>query len=358
VGIGLLSKDYPGLQVDTLYASSNSTVPTQISTSGSDRILLGKYPGYSAMSIVRFSDLLIGALDTVTILDAHLELKSVYHFGDASAPLAFLGYQITASTDSASYDSLITRPGDYYAPSPILAFPPTTVDDTSTIYCPLDTSVVYSWFTIDGTSSNYGVILIPTNISTIKGFATFAVDSVENYPTLVIDYVKNGVIDSVRYASGYSNFLANADETTIQSSDPLSMFAQCGVAYRAQLNFSVRDSLPKAGLILKAILELTLNSAKSNLNSFAADTLYSYYVYDDSATAPLPILSQSVTSGNDEVYQFALGDYVRTWAKGDSLERLQFAGFRETSSLDLFALYGALSPANVRPRLIITRIAQ
>jgi hypothetical protein len=135
------------------------------------------------------------------------------------------------------------------------------------------------------------------------------------------------------------------------------MFVQCGVAYRAQLNFS-QFSLPKAGLILKADLELTYNSAASNLNSYAADTLFSYFVNKDSSIATLPVPGQTITAGGNKIYRFAIADYVRSWANGDTLRRLQFGGLRETSSLDLFALFGTLSPVAVKPRLIVTHIVQ
>jgi hypothetical protein len=356
--MGLLSSgNIPRLQIDTLGASSYSTVPTKIVTSSSDRLLLGKYPGYNSITIVRFTGLPAGVLDTVTIVDAYIKLHSVYHFGDAVAPFAFLGYPVIANSDSASYDSLTTMPGNYYSPNIILAYQPTILDDTSTIQCIVDTSVVHNWFTTAGSAANYGIILIPTNVSTIKGFASFANGTSSYWPTLVIDYTKNGVSGSVSYSTGVSRFVANIDQTTLVSSDPQSMFVQSGVAYRAQLDFNLR-ALPKAGLILKADLELTFNPLQSNLNSLAADTLYSYFVNKDSTIAALPPQGQTITTGNNKIYRFAVGDFVRSWANGDTLQRLQFGGLRETSSLDLFALYGTLSSVGLRPRLIYTFIVQ
>lgn len=360
VGLGLLrSGDFPRIQVDTLSASSYSTVSTQINTFGSDRLLVGKYPGYTAITILRFTSLPAGALDTVTITDARLELHSVYRFGDAAAPLAFLGYKLTANSDSATYDSLTTMAANYYSPSPILAYSPTVVDDTSTVQCSIDTAVVHSWFTTDSSASNNGIILIPSNVGTIKGFASFVNSTTSSWPTLVVDYTKDGISGTLSYNSGVSRFIANIDQSALVSLDPQSMFTQSGVAYRGQLEFNLH-SLPKPALILKADLELTANPAPapSNLNPYLADTLYAYFVNPDSSIASLPVQGQTLTQGTNKVYRFAIANYIRTWANGDTVQKLQFGGLRESSSLDLFPLFGTLSPVGVKPRLVLTTVAQ
>ena len=357
VGFSILPpKDTPGLRVDTLYAVSYSTISKQISTFGSDRLLVGKYPGYDAMSIIQFTGLPAGLLDSVSITNAYVSLHAVYHFGDLAAPLAFRGFALIANSDSTNYDSLTTLATNYYSSNPILVYSPAVLDDTSTIQCPIDSSVVRNWFATSPSLPNYGLILIATNVTTIKGFGSFLNPTASYVPHLVVQYTNSvGDTGTVTYSSGVSRFIANIPLPTILSLDPQSMFVQSGVAYRAQLNFGL-FSLPKAGLILKADLELTSNSAASNLNSFAADTLYSYFVLTDSTIAAQQPFGQTITNGNNKIYRIAIGDFVRTWANGDTLQRLQFGGLRETSSLDLFALFGTTSPVAVRPRLIITHI--
>jgi len=356
VGVSLLRQgDFSKLRIDTLSAAISSTIATPINTDGSDQLLVGKYPGYNAISVVTFTGLPAGKLDTVSIIDAKIVLRAVYHFGDDPAPLAFQGYQAAALTDSATYDSLIMRPSDYYFANPILTFPPTIVNDTTTIECLIDTGIVHNWFTIPGTLTNYGVVLIATNVNTIKGFASFANDSTSYAPALVVDCIANGTQDTITYITGESHFFANIALSDLVSPDPQSMYVQSGVAYRAQLDFNL-DTLPKAALIVKAQLELTPNVTHPITSSNLTDTLYSYFVNPDSTIVAQPVESQTVTVGSSTVYWFAVADYVRSWAKGDTLQRLQFAGLRETNSLDRYALYGTRSPADVRPRLIVTYI--
>jgi hypothetical protein len=359
VGYNILPPgDRPNVLVDTFYASSYSTISKQISTFGSDRLLVGKYSGYDAMSTIRFAGLPAGLLDTVSVINASISLHAVYHFGDAAGPLAFRGFALIASSDSANYDSLTTLAANYYSSNPILVYSPAVLDDTSTIQCAIDSTVVRNWFATSPSLANYGLILVATNVTTIKGFGSFLNPTTSYVPELIINYTSSsGNTGTVTYSSGVSRFIANVPLPTILSIDPQSMFAQSGVAYRAELNFGLR-SIPKAGLILKADLELTANGPASNLNSFAADTLYSYFVQIDSTIAAQQPYGQTITTGGNKIYRFAVVDFVRTWANGDTLQRLQFGGLRETSSLDLFALYGTTSSYAVRPRLIITHILQ
>lgn len=360
VGSGLLgSGDIPKLGIDTAEASIYSTVPTTISTVYSDRLLVGKYPEYTALTMIRFTGLPAGVFDTVSVTGARLQLQSVFHFGDASAPLAFLGYQLLANSDSASYDSLTTRSADYYNNSnPILAYPPTSLDDTSLIQCSLDTAIVHSWFTTDGSAANFGIILIPTNVSTIKSFGSFVNGTATSWPSLILYYTKNGITDTASFSVGVSRYVANRDLASLVFSDPQSMFVQSGVAYRAQLTFDLRN-LPKPGLILKAQLELTYNpTVQPGLNPVSVDTLIAYRLNHDSTITDTPVPGVTVTSGNYKIYRFEIANYARVWANADSLQRLQFGGLRENSSLDLFPLYGTLSASAVRPRLIYTHVIQ
>jgi hypothetical protein len=362
VGLGFLqSGDIPKIDTLVLYASTSSTIPAQINTSLSDRLLLGKYAGYDALTIVRFTGLPVGILDTVSIVDAHIDLRSVYHFGDSLAAIAFQGYQAVSLVDSVQYDSLSLFPNTYYSPTPISVVPPFILDDTSTVRCPLDTSLVRTWFTTDGSLSNYGVVFKATNVNTIKGFASFGNANTDYWPKLTIDYVSSNGSGSLTYSSGVSLYAASIPQSTLLAMDPQLMYVQSGVAYRGQLNFNLTN-LPKPALVLKADLQLTLAPSQSNLNSYVADTILAYYIKDDSTIAggyiPSAVTIVSANGVSSKVYTFAVAPYVRPWSGGAQLQRLQFGGLRESSSLDLFALYGTESPLAVRPRLIITSIIQ
>lgn len=342
----------PQIKIDTLYASSHSTVTTRVYTSSADRILLGKYPGYDAMAIVKFTGLPVTALDTVTITDARVELRAVYHFGDSLAPLAFTAYQAIAALDTVSYDSLTTQPGSYYSLTSYSVVPPTIVDDTSTIRCPLDTALVHSWFTATGSLSNFGVVLKATNVSTVKGFGSFNNATTQYRPALVVNFLKNGVPGTLTENTGESQFVANISQANLVL-DPQLIYVQNGVAYRGQLDFNL-TSLPKAAQILKADLELTANPFALKQNSYTADTLDSYYVRPDSTIATNVFESATLSTYNQKIYRFAIRDYVISWASGATRQTLRFGGKGEINSLDEFALYGTQSTSDVKPRLIIT----
>ncbi len=356
VGRGLLlSKDSVKIKIDTLYATSHASQSTKIYTSGSDQLLLGKYSSYDAITMLKFKEFQAATLDTVTVTSATLQLHSTYHFGDSLAPIAFSVYQAVAAWDTASYDSLTLQPGNYYSPIPISALSPRTIDDTSTVQCSIDTGIVNSWFRPVGSLSNYGLVLKASNVSTVKGFGSFNNAASYNKPTLIINYVRNGdgVPGTFALNTGDSRFVASIPQSNLVINPDL-MYVQAGVAYRGQLYFNL-SSLPKAALILKADLELTLDATDSRLNNYAADSVYCYYVLTDSSTGLIPISSQSSTdSKGRKLYRFAVRDDVRAWAISSIFQSLQFGAKGELRSLDLFTLYGTVSAADVRPRLIIT----
>jgi hypothetical protein len=171
VGLSLLrNQDFPAIKVDTLYASSFSTMRSNVQTSGSDRLLLGRASAFDAILMLRFKGLTTGLLDTVTITGSRIELRAVYHFADSLAPLAFSAYPAIAPWDTVSYDSLTQNPGNYYSPNPYSVFAPLVVDDTSSVRFSVDTVDVRAWF---AATTNNGVVLKASNISTVKGFASF-----------------------------------------------------------------------------------------------------------------------------------------------------------------------------------------
>jgi hypothetical protein len=136
------------------------------------------------------------------------------------------------------------------------------------------------------------------------------------------------------------------------------MYIQSGVAYRGVLNFNL-TSLPKEASILRADLELTLKSASSIQNSYLADSLYSYYVFSDGTVTSNYVEGTTVIGNGSRIYRLAIRPFVRQWIVTGAAQSVQLSGKRETSSFDHFAIFGTGSstPANVRPRLILTYTA-
>lgn len=320
-------------------------------TMGSDRILLGRASAYDAILMLRFTGLTAGLLDTVSITGSRIELRAVYHFADSLAPLAFSVYTAIAPWDTVGYDSLTQNPGSYYSPNPYSVVVLPFVDDTSSVQFAVDTADVRRWF---AATSNNGVILKASNISTVKGFASFVHPTTQYHPKLIIDYVKGGTAGSFTFNTGDARFAANIPQTNLVM-DPELMYIQSGVAYRGVLNFNL-TSLPKEASILRADLELTLKASNSIQNSYLADTVYSYYVFSDGTVTSNYVESKTVVVNGNRIYQLAIRPFVRQWIVTGVAQSLQFSGKRETSSLDHFAIYGTGSsaPVNVRPKLILT----
>jgi hypothetical protein len=354
VGNGFIqSQDIPHIRIDTLPATSHGTKYTTINTAATDRLLLGKFSSYEAITLLRYTGLPTTILDTVTITSAILQLHAVYHFGDSLAPIAFSVYKAIGAWDTTSYDSLTLQQGNYYSTTPFSALAPTIVDDTSIVQCTLDTAVVNSWFTPAGSLLNYGVVLKASNSPMVKGFGSFNHATAYDRPALIIHYVNGGTPGTFTVNTGSSRFVANIPQANLILNPDL-MYVQAGVAFRGKLYFNLKGLLPKAAQILRADLELTLDRNDSRLNFYTGDSLVSFYVNPDSTLA-LPNYSQSLIDNNGrKVYRFPVREYVRAWASSSVAQSMEFGAMGEQNSLDLFTVYGALSAPDVRPRLIIT----
>ncbi len=341
------------MKIDTFYAASHATHFAKVYTSSDDRVLLGRNQSYDALTLLKFSGLLASTLDTITVTSVSLQLHAVYHFGDSLGALAFSVYRAITAWDTVSYDSLSLQPNAYYDPTVVAGFSPAAVDDTSSIQCQIDTAVAKNWFTPLGSLSNYGIVLKASNISAVKGFASFNHSITAYRPALIFTYLKNGVSGTFTVNTGSSRYVANIPQPSLVTNPDL-MYVQAGVAYRGQLYFNLQ-SLPKAALILRADLELTMNGSGSRVNSFTADSVDCFYINPDSTATTFGFSSQKFAdNAGNAIYRIPVRDYVRIWAASSTLQSLQFGAKNETNSLDLFAFYGTLSAANVRPRLIIT----
>ncbi|MEX0602083.1 MAG: hypothetical protein WD295_01995 [Bacteroidota bacterium] len=358
VGSGLLP-DSDFLQVDStaLSASANfaaHSIPLSLS---SGRIFIGRSGDTESWGLVAFPAL-SDTLKSVRVQEAFLILRAAYHLGDSSGALSFLIHRANYSWlgDSVTIDT-VRSPG---FSSPTLS-PPAffySVADTPTIIAGLDTALVGRWFRNIGESdsTNYGIVLEPTNANVIKGFSSFNEFETTYRPQLMVVYLRDGsaVVDTAIITTGFGRYVGYAVPGSWQT-DPTRMDIRNGVSYRGILEFAA-GALPDKAAIHKAVLEVSLNAGESRLNAYSRDTLRISYVMDDGLPFDL-ILEFSdppVEIGGKKVYRFPVGEFVQRWVRGSAYRRFAISGLSESTTFDTFVLYGpgAADPAD-RPRLTV-----
>ena len=354
VGAKLLpGQDLLHIDTTTVLALSSTSQPVIIGTASSPRLLLGKVNTIESWGLIRFESLPDSIL-ALPFISAQLNLRTIYHFGDSLADFSLAIHKVLMywSSDSLTIDSL-KAPGFYESKvSGTGNF--SSVGDTETITIPLDTSMIRTWGTISDTvTTNFGLLLRPTNSRVIKGFGTFSQGDGTLWPQLLLLFQgSGGVIDTLVTNIGSNRFVATGPAPSWPS-DSTHIYVQNGFAYRGSVDFDV-SLLPPHAAIHKATLQLTSDPSRCQFNSFTADSLRAYFV-DTSGVAItyLESVSEGAQVGSAKVYQIAVGSFVQRWVAGARKRRLIIAGFDEWSALDLFSLYGAGASKTLKPKLTI-----
>ena len=354
VGAKILpGKDLLHVDTTTVWAVASTSQPVIIGTASSPRLLLGKVNTVESWGLIRFAAL----PDTVRLLpliSAQLNLRTIYHFGDSLAPFSVAIHNVLMnwSSDSLTMDSL-KAPGFYESnPRGIGSF--SSVGDTVTITIPLDTAMIRTWGTTsDSITTNFGLLLRPTNSNVVKGFGTFSQSDGTLWPQLVLLFQgSGGVIDTLTVNTGSNRFVASGLAPSWPS-DSTHIYVQNGFAYRGAIDFDV-SVLPPHAAIHKATLQLTSDPSRTQFNYFTVDSLRAFFV-DTSGLALtyLESISEGAQIGTAKTYQITVGSFIQRWVAGTGKRRLIIAGFEEWSALDLFSLYGAGASKSLRPKLTI-----
>lgn len=358
VGGGLLPKD-DFLQIDSVstFATSSSSIYAFPPHLSSGRLLIGKFDDLEAWTALLFSGI-PDSLESKAIVGAELLLRTRYHFGDSLAPYSMSAHQVLRAwgTDSLTVYS-IWEAGFYQAtPMASPSFGP--VHDTATIMIPLDTAVVRSWILTAGDSvtTNFGVLLRPTNSAVLKGFGSFAELETANQPTLRIRTVRTGStqIDTVNISTGIFRSVASmADKGW--GSDNNHIHIQNGVSYRGSVTFDATKLLPPRAAIHQAVVELTLDAGASQRNSYTRDSVYAYFVdQNGKTTGSLYALSNVEDRNGVHIFNLLITRFVQEWVRGTYPQTVVIVGFEESSAFDHFALYGSAAPAALKPKLKIS----
>ncbi len=349
VGLGLLSsQDLVRVDTSTIAAASGTTFRKRVNTGSSGNILVGKFSGYEASSLLSFSTI-PDSLKSATVLSANLVLKPAYRLGPTENILSFSVYRmITGWTETGvTWDSAGTTS---YDPTIRGEFA-RAIADSDSVSVALDPNLVSGWFQAAGAEPIYGIILVPTNESnTIVGFNSFQSSQTLKTPYLSVRYSKGGVESTISFSAGQDAFVANIDNL---ASDPSLIYVQAGVAYRSIVRFDF-PTIPQHVGIHQATLELTLKRPPSPpLNSHLVDSLLTRFnVSEDSTDSSIPLIGHRLDP-NSDVYSFTITPYVQRWINGRANYGLELNAWTETSSLDLFTFYSASANVSLRPRLKI-----
>ncbi|MBN1396877.1 MAG: hypothetical protein JXA06_02490 [Bacteroidetes bacterium] len=367
------SGDFGVIQVDTLYATGHSSLKTHLYSSTSKIFMLGKYKSYEAWACLGFAtwpDSMIG----VTVTGATIRLRSAYHFGRPMSSLPVNIYRARAnwSGTTLTFDSLYLNSapqsvyGYYYD---INSGHSATIQAGDTDWVTIsiqDTSMLREWFSTntDTLELNSGLVIRPDPSNAIRGFYTYYSADTSYMPALYVNYISENGIQTYEHKISYSRFVTTADYASIVS-DPKLVYIQSGISYRGLISFDSLLSVWPVS-IHRAVLEVTLNKEKSSSSfspfsiPFSNDSLYAFSVGQDSTAdgSYYALCKNTTDSYGNTVYSFEAASLANLWHNNFLIRKVTLSGYSESTTFDLFTLYGEAAEKNLRPRIIITYSAK
>jgi hypothetical protein len=354
VGASLLpGSDLLKIDTTTTPSTTNASQKTVPNPGLPNRLLIGKSADYESWGLLRFVSI-PDSLVLINVIDASVTLRASYHFGDSLAPFSMTVHRVLSSwgTDSLTIDSL--KATGFYETAAQTNVSVGSIGDTATVSFPLDTSMVRTWVNaaLDTVTTNFGVLLKPTNSAVIKGFESGISPTTAFRPQVMIRYSRPGLtrVDTAFVNTSivaYAAFTSN----TAWLSDSSHIFVRNGLAYRGSIGFDI-SNVPAGSPVHKAVLEMTLDPAASKLNSLTTDSLFAYFVSSDGVLTNSYALGEPTFVNGRKVYSFTVTNFVQFWTKNVTPRTIAIGGYTERSTFDSFVFFGSSSA--LKPRLLIT----
>src|SRR5690606_39305808 len=251
-----------------------------INSFNSNFMMIGDSQDWEARTLLRFTNI-SSDYDSPTVLSARIIMKyGDYFFRDSLGSVSFdvLKLNNRKSFNTITNDSINSGDIDNVVQGTFTGSPV----DSAQITIDVNTQLAKDWleYTADTSYSvkNNGVIMIPNDENTIKGFFSSSADE-SLRPSLEIIVTKNSVTDTLVFNQSESVFLSDASSSVIL---PDRIYLQSGVAFRSIVNFGL-SQLPSNVIINDALLTLTLDTANSYLSPVSDQRLVAAMVTDSAA---------------------------------------------------------------------------
>ncbi len=348
VGIGFFPND-PQLDSLSLIADSSSTYRARIAGNGAT-LLVGQYQNIEARTLLQFGPLPSGLSDTL-VVSATIRLIPRYWFQDSVGTLAFTVHKLLESQDQWNSDTIKFDQTDVlYDPQSIGTFARLVSPQDTLIDVSIDTATVRGWLR-DGLTYPRGVMLKPLPTGNIVyGFTSDVFDVI--LPQLLVRYhvPDSARIDSFGVLTFRDVFVANGPEVPPTEH----IILQGGLADRGKVGFNV-TGIPRSAGITRATMEFTRDLTMSIRNEFSIDSIVVQQLLDY-GSPPIGGIARiaKATSEDGVVFTADITAIVQQWAVGRANYGVALRAYGENSTLDRFAIYGALNAdVNKRPKLRI-----
>jgi hypothetical protein len=320
---------------DTLiYADTTSSFRQNIPMNGYLN-LVGVYGKYQAALVIQFTPAYLPIRDTALVYRATLRLKAASWFGDSSGTLSLNVYPVTRSWNPGTLTWDTLQSGLYDQSIVRGTFTGGAMGDSAWISILLDTAMVRQWLTSSGTSTNYGIVLVPNaNSGIVRGFHQYSADTLSPILEIVAGSPAGAPLDTANYQVCYDSFAGNIDNLV---SNPSRLYVQSGIVYRSTMHFDL-SFVPRGAIINSAEMLLDRDPATSLLNRFSGTPEVVAHLLtsgtDNTQYNSTQYETGTLKTGTDNTFSIDLRHEAQLWLRGSNYGVLLAA----TSYLDLYSL--------------------
>ena len=345
-----------------LPAIASTTVYSYTNTSFSANLIIGKSTEQESWGLIAFSGV-VDSLRNATVLSAQIELRMRYQKGSQTSDTSSQAiYNVSmhkvlkaVRLDTVQFATMSSA--DFYDPTVIGTATTSIFNDSALFEIPFsDLTVVNSWFSSGGDTSNLGVLLKPGAGNTLlKGFHSFNTSLTNYAPRLrvVLQRVNATQTDTILLQTGVDTFTGQYTGAS-PLNDSVRILIMNGVSYKGELGFFLPDSLKKV-TVHKALLRLHSVDNGLELGTNSTKFLVSNVLDSEGAEFSAAYAQGSeVTSGRYR-FEFQINEYLRRWMLTSVVPRVRITGYDAATGAERFILHGAASAIDsLRPHIHIT----
>jgi hypothetical protein len=357
-----------------LVLDSKSYQNRLLNTRNSSYFFVGKGNGMEAISFLRFGTLEYDSLDYIQETDIISAKISFYPsrnvFGDS---LASINQEINLYelqkrySDSTSWDSIInpTDGKNFYNSNEIISTFSGKVelkDTMNSVVFDIKKSLIAKWMQSardTASISTYapyknGLVVVGGNGSKIINRFIVPTSDIPKIQ-VVFNNTKTSKVDTISLKLQINSFYANSDLPNDKS-----IVLQGVTSIRSQIFFDV-SKIPQFASIVKAQLELTLDSSKSIISNFGLDSVLAAGEYTNLAESKPTVPYTAYRRANSSVYIFpSITSAIERWTRSDGkgslilIPQKNAASSNELYFCDRLVFYGVDAvDISKRPKLTI-----
>lgn len=324
----------------------------------STRLLLGSYKNITSEALIKFFIQLPDSIEEgltngdMSLKSSWIEIFPNYWIGDSN------GFNVSIHSINNSWNPIefsldtlnLIHNGQGTNILEELSYQPG--DTVMNLY--INTEPVRNWVFKSFDESypeNYGILFSPQSNNGIIGFQGLTNFPGSIYPTLNLEFEKNGsVIDTILAVPNLDLHVPVGERLPEPSGE---IILQSSLGIRGKLKISL-EQVPQNILVNSAVLDLFIDDGNTFIGTVKTDTIAATMLYDFVGDSLKTEFGRYPIVKKGDKYTGELKQFVQRWIEGEPNEGMELKLTDESRSASTISLFGSdYTDASLRPRLTL-----